>query len=566
MPHAADQVVTRFAPSPTGHLHVGGVRTALYCWAFARRFAGRFLIRIEDTDLARSSDASARGILEDLTWLGIVWDEGPVFDCPHDPATGDRPTRIGGDARGVGPFFQSLRRHIYDHYVQQLIDADLAYHAFETPEQLEAQRQAARARRRTFRYDRSALQLPREERLRRAAAGEPHVVRFHVPDEPVEVEDRILGPVRFAAGELDDFVIRKADGMPTYHFAVVVDDELMGVTHVLRGQEHLANTPRHVLLQRALGFRTPVYAHLPLIFNPDGSKMSKRDKDRAAREACRRLGLDRSPVPEIPDATFTAWLGDTRQQLDPDALRALADALRIELPEIDVEDFRASGYLPEVLCNYVALLGWSPGGDIERFDLSFLAQRFDLDRVGRANARFDRAKLLAFNGEAFARMSPDQFRQRWLTWCARYAPAFMELAPEALRILAEAVRPRAKTFGEAARLAQFAVQHDEQIRYDDPAVIRVLDRGDPTGRSLLAAFVPALAELARFEPASIDAAIRSFCEQRGLGVGRVAQPLRAAVTGSTVSPPIDATLAVLGRDRVLRRVERCLAARAGTRG
>ena len=238
-----DSIVTRFAPSPTGHLHIGGARTALFCWALAQG-GGSFLLRIEDTDQARSSEESARGILEDLAWLGIDWDEGPV--------RGD----LGGDPRGVGPFHQSERRATYDARVESLIEQDLAYPAFETPEELDALRTAAQKEKRGFRY-RRAPDWDRDDALDRMDR-DAHVVRFRMPDH--SGRSSVIGcsgTVEFGEEHLDDFIIRKRDGFPTYHLAVVVDDELMGVTHVLRGQEHLNNTPRHVALQQALGFRTP---------------------------------------------------------------------------------------------------------------------------------------------------------------------------------------------------------------------------------------------------------------------------------------------------------------------
>ncbi|MFY7895455.1 MAG: glutamate--tRNA ligase, partial [Phycisphaerales bacterium] len=280
--------VTRFAPSPTGHLHIGGARTALFCWAFAKRnsgggASGKFLLRIEDTDAARSSDESARGIMEDLAWLGIDWDEGPTLKYTESGTT----RTIGGDPRGVGPFFQAQRLARYNAAIMQLVEQGKAYPAFETSEELEAARKAAVAAKQTYRYDRASYnKIPDiAERIRRMQSGEPHVVRFFAPAEAIVVRDDVLGDVKIAAGELDDFVIRKQDGLPTYHFAVVCDDEAMGVTHVLRAQEHLANTPRHVALQQALGYRTPAYAHMPLIFNVDGTKMSKRDKAKTARKA-----------------------------------------------------------------------------------------------------------------------------------------------------------------------------------------------------------------------------------------------------------------------------------------
>jgi glutamyl-tRNA synthetase len=414
-------VVTRFAPSPTGHLHVGGARTALFNWALARRLGGRFLLRIEDTDVLRSSDAAVAGILEDLAWLGIHWDEGPEHDG------------IGGDPRGVGPFFQSQRLELYRDAVDALVAKDLAYPAFETPEALDALRQRAQAETGAFRYLRPA-DFDRGAALARMA-HEPHVIRFRWPHEALTVTDEILGAVEFPADFADDFVILKRDGFPTYHLGVVVDDERMGVSHVLRGQEHLNNTPRHVALQRALGFRVPCYAHLPLIQNPDGSKMSKRDAARA---------VEAQLAPADP-RRGAPW--------DPEELQKLATQLGVELPAITVEDFRSRGYLPEVLLNFLALLGWSPGEkladgrDLERFDLAYLAAHFGLARVGRGNARFDRAKLLAFSQETLAGLDGATWLARWQGWCERYAPeARARLAdPARAQHFAEALRPRART-------------------------------------------------------------------------------------------------------------------------
>jgi glutamyl-tRNA synthetase len=549
-------LITRFAPSPTGHLHIGGARTALFNWALARG-RGAFLLRIEDTDRARSSEGVVGEILDDLAWLGIAWDEGPEWQG------------LGGDPRGVGPFFQSGRLAAYDRQVERLIERDLAYPAFDTPEELEALRSAARAEKRTFRY-RRPIDWNRDAALAQMAREE-HVVRFRMPEEPVRVVDEILGEVEFGEDHLDDFVIRKRDGYPTYHLAMVVDDELMGVTHVLRGQEHLNNTPRHVALQRALGFRTPVYAHLPLIFNADGSKMSKRDKDkvvRAAARAARKEGRGDALAGVVPMDRLDAWLADKKRQLEPaDALR-LADTLGLELPCIDVEDFRRAGYLPEVLCNFLALLGWSTGEkdadgrDLERFDGAYLSERFSVERVGRANARFDREKLLAFNQVAIAAMDDADFHARWSAWCERYEPATLNERDAAwLERYVAMIRTRCRTLADPSSPSGpggFALRPDDAIVYDDKAVAKWLRKGDPSGLVLLGEVRSAVEAVVDFEPEPIEEAVRSFCEARGIGMGKVAQPLRVAVTGSAASPPLGDTLAILGREAVLRRIDRCL--------
>jgi glutamyl-tRNA synthetase len=389
----------------------------------------------------------------------------------------------------------------------------------------------------------------------------------------VTVTDTVLGAIEFGEEHLDDFVICKRDGYPTYHLAVVVDDAEMGVTHVLRGQEHLNNTPRHVALQRALGFDEPVYAHLSVIFNADGSKMSKRDKDKAARAAVRQRIEEDPAAREALDALVGAdalgpWLKDKRAQLDPTRLAPLADALALDLPCIEVEDFRRAGYLPDVLCNYIALLGWSPGKkdadgrDVERFDRAYLAEHFALDRIGVANARFDREKLLAFNQDAIAGLSDETFFEAWTAWCARYAPARLERDDAWRRRYAAMIRTRCRTLADAADLAgpgAFAWRADDAIAYDPGAVAKWLRKGEPSGYERLRAAATALTGVASFEPAALEAAIAELAGKEGVGMGKFAQPLRVAVTGSAASPPLGDTLAILGRDAVAARIERCLA-------
>jgi glutamyl-tRNA synthetase len=551
------QVITRFAPSPTGWLHVGGARTALFCYAFAKRHGGSFLLRIEDTDRARSSEDFTRGILVDMAWLGIAWDEGPTF-TDHAGVT------FGGDPRGVAPFEQSNRLDLYNKEIERLLAEGKAYAAFDTPEDLDAKRKAAVARKEAYRYDRAALEIPREERDARVKAGESHVVRFMCPDEEVLVVDEVLGEVRVQPGEVDDFVIRKTDGFPTYHFSVVVDDELMGITHIMRGQEHLYNTPKHVALQKALGYKTPKYAHMPLIFNMEGAKMSKRERDQAARKACKEANLTVSPTPALDDASFTEWLGDKTKQLPPDQLEPLAAALGLILPEVTVNDFRRAGYLPEVINNFVSLLGWSPppeaGENIEKFDIPFLVKWFDMSRIGKTNARFDRKKLLAFNTDAITAMSDEEFARRWGDWCKDHAPHIAEqVTGDAFTTLAAAVRPRSKTFVDAAEQSRFALRESDAVVFDAKAVEKNLSKNDGEGMAVLRALRDAIAAIEPFAPEAIGAALDQFAAERSLGMGKVAQPLRVALTGGTVSPPIGETLAVLGKDRTLARIDACIA-------
>jgi glutamyl-tRNA synthetase len=309
----------RFAPSPTGSLHVGGARTALYNWLFARRHGGVFILRIEDTDVARSRPELTQQILDSMTWLGLSWDEGPHL--------------------------QSGRQRLYREAAEKLLSEGTAYRAFETPEELEAMKKAAEAAGSAFRYSGAARAISKEESDRRAAGGEKFVVRLKLPDDPIVVDDLVQGRAEFPPGTLDDFVLLRSDGHPLYHFSVVVDDVEMGITHVIRGVDHLPNTPKHVALFRALGAPVPVFAHLGMILGPDGKKLSKRHG------------------------------------------------------AAGVEEFREQGILPETLFNFLALLGWSPGEDREKMTKEEMVRLFSLERIGPSPSRFDREKLLWLNGQ-----------------------------------------------------------------------------------------------------------------------------------------------------------------------
>ncbi len=584
----AHPIVTRFAPSPTGHLHIGGARSALFCWAFAKSQGGRFMIRIEDTDQARSSEESARGILDDLAWLGIVWDDGPALKTAAGKS-------IGGDERKVGPYFQAQRVAIYNAYIEHLMSIGRAYPAFDSSEELEKLRKAATAAKQTFKYPRPAdftFGVAPAERIKRAKAGEPHVVRFAMDPGEVVVRDQVLGDVKIAPGEVDDFVIRKADGFPTYHFAVVIDDELMGVTHVMRAQEHLANTPRHVALQRALtrlpehgggAFRTPAYGHMPLIFNMDGSKMSKRDKAKFARKAAKdAMAKDKAITAEsIAKATaldaklVSDFLAAENDNLDVAA--ALGRHFKIALPEIEVWDFRQNGYLPEAITNFLGLLGWNPGmkledgRDLEKFDMAFIAKHFSIERIGRTNAKFDRAKLLSFNADAIAALSDEQFVERFVAWLKEYEPAIHAritgLSRDAQLVLARALKPRAKTLRDAIRPIGFLLAGDDEYAFDPAAVEKALKGDSSAGLGHLRTIRERLGALTESEwkPESIHALMEQLAQQAAgpdgkPAMGPVSQAVRVAVTGTTVSPGLGETLTVLGKASSLKRIDRCLAA------
>jgi glutamyl-tRNA synthetase len=483
----------RFAPSPTGYLHVGGARTALFNYLLARRRGGKFILRIEDTDRDRHVEEAIDKICQDLRWLGITWDEGP---------------QVGGD---YGPYRQSERGELYQAAVKKLLEIGRAYYAFETPEELEAMRAQAVAAKRTFRYPRPAA-LPTEADARKAReGGRPVVVRFVMPDRDMVVPDRILGDVTFRREELEDFIIAKADGGPTFHLANVVDDDSMAVTLVLRGQEHVMNTPKHLALQEALGYRHPDYGHLPLIFNMQGKKLSKRDGD------------------------------------------------------VDVYAFRAAGYLPEVMVNFIALLGWSPGKDREKMTLKEMCELFNLEDVGRGNAKFDREKLLAFNTQAVADAAASEpGLQRLLTGMRDYLGCNetpLAQADDATLLALLKANKGFRTFRDVDVKSRFLFVADDAIEYDPDAVQKVLAKGEGAGYAMLIDLRPRLAAHQGWSAQAIEALLKSVTEEKGVGLGKVAQPLRVAVTGTQISPSVFDTLSLLGKDRTLRRIDRCLAAR-----
>ena len=538
-------VRTRFAPSPTGYLHIGGARTALFNYLLAKRLGGKFVLRIEDTDQTRNIEAADQKLLADLRWLGLQWDEGP---------------EVGGEH---GPYYQSQRLNLYEEQARKLLDSGQAYYTWETPEQLQAMREEARKKGgRGFRYPRPST-FPSESEAQQAHDdGRPVVVRFKMPDRDFVVQDRILGPVEIGATELSDFVIVKADGWPTYHFAVVVDDATMQITHVLRGQEHLMNTPNHMALQEALGYPVPVFAHLPIIFNMDGTKMSKREKDKVVRasvaEALKTGEIDESRVLELSGCgeaeAFKAWR-KKKTQLETNGLMALASELNLALPEIEIHDFRVSGYLPEVLLNFISLLGWSPGDDREKFSLPELSEAFSVERIGKTNAKFDREKLLNFNTVALAEADMD----KKLAGERDYLEV-NEKSP--LRELDEATLARVlelcegmRTFRDVDFKCGNLYVPDEQLRYDPSAIAKVILKGDGEGRAVLAELSALLAGLPEWNVETLDTAIRQYAEQKQFKLGKVAQPLRVAVSGSTISPAIFETLELVGRQRTLARID-----------
>lgn len=538
-PMPTPAVIDRFAPSPTGYLHVGGARTALFNWLLARHTGGKFLLRIEDTDLARSTEQAMVQLLEDLRWLGLQWDNADLV-------------------------FQSKRVAIYNQIIDDLITRGLAYKAYESNEEMDAMRKEAERAKRQFVYRRGPVSA--EEAARFEAQGRVPVVRFIMAVKEYRFTDEVLGEIALPADEADHFVIRKSDGMPTYHFAVVVDDADMQITHVLRGQEHTKNTFRHIALQEALSYPRPAYAHLTTIQNPDGSKMGKRDRDKAVRQraqewmrAGKKSAADLASLAKRGDDRIASWLSDSKKQLDIPEQLAVMHVIGLsagELPEILVHDFRKNGYLPEALLNFLALLGWSPGGDRERMSMDEMVQLFSLDRVGKSNPKFDRSKLLSFNTEAVAAASPERLVRAFRDYLSVNPESPLSAADDASLARLLQMKKGFRLLREVDEASRFLFTADEQIAYAPEAVEKVLNKQN--GKSILVELRTLLAGVASWTAASLDGAVKGYAERTGLGLGKIAQPIRVAVSGSTISPPIFESLEMLGRERTLARIDRCL--------
>ena len=550
----ANTVVTRFAPSPTGYLHVGGARTALFSWLLARHVGGRFLLRIEDTDLARSTEQATVQLLEDLRWLGLIWDNEQLV-------------------------YQSKRLDVYNKIIDGLMSRGLAYKAYETPQELDAMRKDAEKHKRSFIYRRP--QLSEDQLKQYQAENRPHVVRFAMPVKDYSFDDQILGKIDLPANQTQDFVIRKADGMPTYHFAVVVDDAEMGVTHVVRGQEHTLNTFLHIALQDALAYSRPVYAHLPVILNKDdGKKMGKRDRDKKVRLAARTWlqknggtfeqliskivhELNKIPGAAVwfgdPEVKLAQWWDDSGKQVPPIVQKTIMQIVGLkesDLPEILVHDFRKNGYFPEALLNFIALLGWNPGGDRERMTIDELVKLFTLEGVNKSGAKFDRDKLLAFNTEAAANATPQRLVKAMRDYLGVNPDSPLNQASDEQLGAILKMKAGFRTLRDVDESSRFLFTPDEQIVYDPQAVEKVLRKQN--GTQVLQEVLPILRDVSSWTHDALEKSIQGYCEQKQLGLGKVAQPIRVAVSGGTISPPIFNSLEFLGREKTVARIERCL--------
>ncbi|AQQ72387.1 Glutamate--tRNA ligase 2 [Limihaloglobus sulfuriphilus] len=533
--------VTRFAPSPTGYLHIGGARTALFSWLLARKSGGKFILRIEDTDQKRNTATAMGQVIKDLRWLGIEWDEGPEIGGPN------------------GPYLQSQRLDIYNKYIRRLLDEKKAYYCFDTSQDLVQMREAAEAKKESFSYPRPEVFPTDSDAQNAREQGKPVTVRFCVErDKPVVVDDRIRGKVTFAPEELSDFIIQKADGYPTFHLAVVVDDALMGVTHILRGQEHLMNTPGHQLLQRALGFEVPQYAHMSITVSDNGGKLSKRERPNTLRQFIKQM-----PEPNLDE--IAAAGGIELEELErflakksvPDdtVVDKIAAHVGAELPEINVVDFERSGYIPEAMVNFVSLLGWNPGTEKEIMTVDELVSLFDLSRLSKANSFFDRKKLLAFNTEHINTVDAAKltgYFKRYLE--LNNSPILPKADDELLKRLVELNRG-ARTLAEIESKCMAIFIDDDKLEYDPKAVKKVLHKSDPSGIEMLPVIREKLAGLDVFSNTAVESALRGITDEKGVGLGKVAQPLRVAICGGTISPTIFDTVSIIGKESVLKRID-----------
>jgi glutamyl-tRNA synthetase len=459
-------VRTRFAPSPTGFLHIGGLRTALFCWLYARRHGGQFVLRIEDTDLERSTDQAIQQILDGMEWAGLNHDEGP--------------------------FYQTKRFDRYKEVIEEMLASGNAYRCYCTKEELEQMRAGQMARGEKPRYD--GQWRERSD----SRAGVSPVIRFKNPlSGEVVVQDAVHGRVVFQNSELDDLIIARSDGTPTYNFCVVVDDMDMRITHVIRGDDHLNNTPRQMNMLLALGHAPPVYAHLPMILGSDGAKLSKRHG------------------------------------------------------AVSVLQYRDEGFLPEAVLNYLVRLGWSHG-DQEIFSIEEMVSLFDISAVNKSASAFDAEKLAWLNQQHMMRVAPARIVPvlRW-----QLERAGIATADEArLERIVEVQRERAKTVREMALNSLFFFRAPDA--FDDKAVRKHVT---PEIREVLGQAAHALKDLAGWTPESVHAVLHEICTAKGINLGKLAQPIRIAVCGGTISPPIDATLAILGKDESLARLDKARA-------
>ena len=511
---------TRFAPSPTGYMHIGGMRTALFNWLFARHHGGQFVLRIDDTDRQRNVEAALAPILDAFRWLELDWDEGP---------------EVGGE---YGPYFQSQRDDLYGAAAERLLSQGLAYQCFETPEEIQAARAEAEAEGRTFVGTRRSLELDPETIAANLAEGKPHVVRFRVPrEQTVVIEDAVRGRVEWDAALIPDPVIQRGDGSPLYNFATVVDDAAMQISHVIRAEEHLSNTPVQVLLHEALGHDLPIFAHVPYVAAPGTQeKLSKRklDKYRNNPQFKRLFEAADQVLPRIGRG------GEDRP--DP----------------VMVEYYEVMGYRPEAVFNALSRLGWSLDDKTEVMSRQTVVEAFTLDRVVKSPAGLDTDKLASLQGHWMSESCPDERLNRCLDYLVRAGLVTDSSDAESCRFvkaLLEAMGERLKVYSDVLDFDEFFVE-DDQLDYDQKAVSKRLQKDGVSG--WLRAFRDELANFEPFEAAGLEGLMKGWVEQQDLKLGQIIHPVRVAVTGKSAGIGMFECLELLGRESVLRRIDRAL--------
>jgi glutamyl-tRNA synthetase len=475
-------VRVRFAPSPTGRPQVGNIRTAMFDWLYARHTGGRFILRIEDTDVARTVPGALEAIMEGLRWLGLDWDEGP---------------QVGGD---YGPYFQSQRLDLYEAAAARLVAQGDAYYCYCSPERLEAMRREQVAHKRPPGYDRACRGLTPQDCARHEAEGIKPVVRFRVPDEGrTGFTDTIYGEVVFENSTIDDFVMLKSDGYPTYHLANVVDDHAMKISHVIRGEEWISSTPRHLLMYRALGYEPPQYIHTPLILGPDRAKLSKRHG------------------------------------------------------AVSILEYRDQGYLPEAMFNFLVLIGWSLDDKTEIMTRRQLVDSFSLERIGKTAAVFNIEKLDWMNGVYIRGLAVEDFTQRVLPFLEKGLPEHVKrpLDLSYIRRIVPLVQERARKLTEVPTLTRFFFV--ENLEYE-PTLLIAKNMTPESTLTALEASSPGLSRLSLFDEASLESLLRPLAGELGLKAGQLFSVLRTALTGEIATPPLFQTMVVLGKERCLKRI------------
>ncbi len=512
------RIRTRFAPSPTGYLHIGGVRTALFCRLFAKQQGGDFLLRIDDTDQQRNVEEALAPILDGLHWLGIDWDEGPGVEGPH------------------APYYQSQRREKYQTAVNRLIAKGFAYNDYALPEEIQAERDAAVAEKRTFVYSRKFMAETTAEKIRFENAGRSAVVRLKMPREgKLVLDDLVRGKVEFEWANEQDHVIQRADGSFIYHLANVVDDEDFEISHVIRAEEHLSNTPRQIFMIQSLGYRLPQYAHLPFVAEPGSkTKLSKRKLDKY-----------------LKNKDFADLVEHGNRIAKKIGLETTADGFN----PVIVDFYKQVGYLPEAIVNYLAMLGWSLDDKTEFFTPGDLARLFSIDRVIKGAASFDAKKLFAFQEMHMQKKTVDEKYGLCLPFLQK---AGLVTTPDAafIKSLIAAAGERIRVAGDILDFDDF-FQPDDAFAYDEKAFEKRI-ASDPTAKDLLAAFGEKLAGMDRFDAATLEKAAGDFIEEKQIKIGQIIHALRVATTGKAVGLGLFETLAILGKDRVQARIARTL--------